>query len=88
MLYILVMRLTIAVRGVNPDVFRRFKAEAVSRSLSVGAAATEAFRCWLEAKAHRAKKKESFFGLKPWDWGPGTEHASSEIDEVLYGGKP
>jgi len=31
------------------------------------------------------KKKKGFAALKPTDFGPGTEHLSTQIDEILYG---
>ena len=31
-------------------------------------------------------KKDKFTGLKPINWGKGTEHVSEEVDKILYGG--
>ena len=36
-------------------------------------------------KAKKKTSNEDFFKIKPFDWGPGTEKASEEIDEIVYG---
>lgn len=79
--------MNISIRDVNPEIFRRLKAEAVKEGIKVGSALTQAVQSWLKGKEATKKKKRSFFDMKPWDWGPGNERVSVEIDEILYGGK-
>jgi hypothetical protein len=76
----------VSIRGVNPEVFRKFKSEAVKEDLKTGVALTQALKCWLETKAKK-KKKGSLLDLKPFDWGPGNENISERADEILYGWK-
>ena len=77
----------ISVRGVNVQVFREFKAEAVRDGLSVGEAVTHALRQWLESRRKRHAVKKSLLDLKPVDFGPGSEKLSRQVDEVVYGWK-
>ena len=79
--------MNISIRDVNPTVFREFKAEAVKEGMKVGSALTQAIQTWIKSKEQKKKKKLSFFDLKPRHLGPGTEHLSEEVDEILYGGK-
>ena len=74
------MQLT--VKEVEEDVYKEFKAEAVREGFKVGKALTMAMDMWLEG---RKTKKSRFLQIKPWDWGPGTEKASEEVDEILHG---
>jgi len=41
-------------------------------------------KLWLD-EHKKTKKRRSMLQLKPVDWGKGTEKASVEIDEILYG---
>ena len=76
----------IAVRGVDEEVYRRFRARAVRNRLKVGVALTKAMNEWVE-KNDAAPKKNMGPQTKPFDWGPGNEKLSEEIDEILYGWK-
>ncbi|MEK6957760.1 MAG: hypothetical protein AABW99_02180 [archaeon] len=78
--------MNMSVRDVDPKTFREFKATAVASGVKTGAAVTQAMREWAEKKAKKEKKEKSFFDLKAWDWGKKNRNASSEVDEVLYGG--
>jgi len=73
----------ITLRNVDERVFRRFKAVAVRRGLTVGKAVTQALAKWVSRQ--KAVKKASIFDIKPVDFGKGTENLSREIDKVLYG---
>lgn len=72
----------LSVRNIDKKIFNEFKAEATREGMPVGVALTLAMETWLEKKDG---KKRKFLEVKPWDWGTGTERASSEIDKVLYG---
>ncbi len=71
-------------RGIDEEVFRKFKAEAVRQGISLGKALTGAMKLWLD-KHKKTRKRGSMLQLKPVDWGKGTERASTEVDEILYG---
>lgn len=75
----------IAVRDVDEDLFRELKAKAVRDGTTVGQELNQALSTYLSGRLKR-KKKLRFLDLTPWDWGPGNERASMEIDETLYGG--
>ncbi|MBS3140445.1 hypothetical protein J4479_05590 [Candidatus Woesearchaeota archaeon] len=73
----------ITVRDVDSDAFKEFKAEAIKRGLTLGAALTIAIEKFNSEK----KPKLKFSDWKATSWGKGTEHLSEEVDEILYGGK-
>ncbi|MBI2147939.1 hypothetical protein HYU19_05745 [Candidatus Woesearchaeota archaeon] len=76
------MATQVAIRDVDSDVFREFKAEAVHQGLKMGSALTLAMEKFLsEAKG----KKSLLEGWKPTRWGKGTEHLSEQVDDVMYG---
>ncbi|MBI4016448.1 MAG: hypothetical protein HY363_02025 [Candidatus Aenigmarchaeota archaeon] len=74
------MSLQVTVRDVNEEVFKEFKANAVQRGLKLGSALTLAMEKFMSQK-----RKTKFTALKPVAWGKGTEHASDEVDSILYG---
>lgn len=45
------MEETIVIKGVDGDVYRNFKGEAMKVGLKMGQAATEAFRLWVHRMA-------------------------------------
>jgi len=77
--------MTIAVRDVDENVFREFKAEAAGEGTSVGKILTMAMRFWLERVKKKKKVKKSLLDLKPFDWGKGTENVSENVDRIIYG---
>jgi len=76
------MKTQITVKEVDKETFNELKAEAIKRKIKVGMALTWAIENWLSSLK---KTKESLSDWKPRKWGPGTEHLSEQIDEVLYG---
>lgn len=80
----------IAVRDVDEETFRKFRAMSVEERMKLGDALTIAMKHWLQEEKAKAAKQR---GLrikdlaKPFDWGKGTEKTSKEIDEILYGSK-
>ncbi len=74
-------KVQVSIRNINPDVFKEFKAQVVKEGLNVGKAITFAMIEWLEQK----NPKKDFLELKPFDWGPGTENTSKDMDRILYG---
>ena len=77
----------ITVRDVDEDVLRKFKAAAMEERMKMGQALTNAMKVWLRQKEKVNVNLRATVKIKPFDWGPGTEKTSEEIDKILYGGK-
>lgn len=79
----------IAVRDVDEETFRKFRAQTIEERMKLGDALTIAMKHWLqEVKAKTARQKILRKDtIKPFDWGKGTEKTSEEVDEILYGSK-
>lgn len=77
--------MNIAIRDVDENLFKEFKAEAAREGTSVGKILTMAMRFWLERVKKKKKVRKSLLDLKPFDWGKGSENSSEEIDAILYG---
>lgn len=75
--------MNVTVRGIDEELFRKFKAKAVKEGKKLGDALNEALLIWLMEKSG---KKTRLTELEPFDWGEGTERTSVEIDEIIYGG--
>lgn len=73
----------IAVRDVNAEIFRKFKARAIENRIKVGEALSKAMRESLNEKTTK-KSAKILLEIKPFDFGKGTERTSEEIDEILY----
>ncbi len=72
----------VTIRDVDATVFREFKADAVRKGLTVGAAVTLAMEKFRE---ELTRKRPKFTSFKPIDWGKGTEHTSEEVNAIMYG---
>lgn len=70
------------IRNLDEKAYRRLKARAALEGKSVGEAMSEAICTYL---ALPRRKKRSLRDIRPEDFGPGTEHLSEEVDEILYG---
>ncbi len=81
----------IAVRDVDEEIFRSFRAKAIEHRMNLGSAVTVAMRQWVETdkpkKTAQRRVHKIKGGVKPFNWGKGTENTSNEIDEILYGSK-
>jgi len=71
------------IRNLDEEAYRQLKARAAVEGKSVGEAMTEAIRLYIAQG--RKRKTRSIRDMKVVDFGPGTEHLSEEIDQVLYG---
>jgi len=88
MLYIMKRKELFAIRGLDEEIYVKFREKAIAKRLRVGEALTLAMKDWLEKEENRKKvNPNNLLKIKPFDWGPGTEKTSREIDEILYGGK-
>ena len=75
----------IAVRAVDEDVFRKFKALSIQERLRLGDALTKAMKILLEQKEKRKELDVSnLLKMKPVKIGRKVRW-SEEIDEILYG---
>ncbi|MEK6844343.1 MAG: hypothetical protein AABX83_02850 [Nanoarchaeota archaeon] len=78
----------IAVRDVDEETFRKFKAASAEERMKLGVALTKAMRHLLDEKKKKYHKVvKNLLKVKPFDWGKGTERTSREIDEILYNKK-
>ena len=76
-----------SVRNLNPRLYKRLRAFALQENISVGDALNAAIERLLSQKGERKKDPMLLLKIKPTDWGKGSENSSTEIDEVLYGGR-
>jgi len=77
----------VTVRDVDEEVLREFRTRAVKEGMKMGKALTQAMKRWLREKEKATVDPKILLRAKPFDWGPGTERTSKEIDEVVYGSK-
>ncbi|MEK6848222.1 MAG: hypothetical protein AABX65_01170 [Nanoarchaeota archaeon] len=76
----------IAVRDVDREEFRKFKAISIRERLKLGEALTIAMRRFIEERVGRKNKGvKSLLMLKPFDFGEGSERLSKEVEKILYG---
>lgn len=78
-------RTLIAVRDVDEDTFRKFKAMSVQENIKLGDALTTAMKHLIEERKLEEKHEIKRPKVKPFDWGKGTEKTSEEVDKILYG---
>ncbi len=72
------------IRNLDAKLYRKLRTRAAAEGKTVGAVVNAALRAYL-ARQPVAPKVISFFDLPAWDFGPGNERLSEQIDEVLYG---
>jgi hypothetical protein len=68
------------IRGIDSEVFQKFKARAKEKDKTIGEAVTEAMIDWLDRD-----EKVSLDEFEAWDWGEDSEKLSEEYEEELYG---
>jgi hypothetical protein len=76
-----------SVRNLNPRLYKRLRAFALQENISVGDALNAAIERLLSRKGEHKKDPMLLLKIKPTNWGKGSENSSTEIDEVLYGGR-
>lgn len=80
----------IGIRDVDEVTFRKFRAISIEEKIRLGKAITFAMSDYIEKQHIKKKQKNNakeLLKVKPFNWGPGTEKTSKEIDEILYGPK-
>lgn len=80
------------IRNIDPKAYRMLKSRAAIEERPIGAVLSDAIRLYLagttSTKRWEKRGGKSIADLPSWDFGPGSERSSEEIDEVLYGGRP
>jgi hypothetical protein len=75
----------IAVREVDEEVFRRFKARVVEEKMKLGRALTLAMEMWLEKKKERKIDPRNLLKMSGIIKTKKKVKWSEEIDQFLYG---
>ncbi|MDY6769708.1 MAG: hypothetical protein SVU88_01920 [Candidatus Nanohaloarchaea archaeon] len=73
---------TKTIRGVDEELFNRFKSKAAEEGVTVGEAVNMAMLEWLSEEA-----EVSIMELEPVSWGEETANLSENVDAALYGGE-
>lgn len=77
---------TVAVRDLDEETFRKFRALAVEERMKLGDALTLAMKRWIEEEKTKDKPDiKSLMKLKPIRTGKKKVRWSEEIDKILYG---
>lgn len=71
------------IRNLDEVAYRSVKARAALEGRSIGELISDAINLYLVRPAP-LEKTGSLRDWKPVDLGPGTEHLSEQIDEILY----
>lgn len=71
------------VRNLDPEAYRRLKAWAAARGVTIGTALSEII---VDRIPKTQPRLRSFGDLPSEDFGPGTETLSEDVDDILYGG--
>jgi 8-oxo-dGTP pyrophosphatase MutT (NUDIX family) len=78
------MERKVAQTILESDEYSTLAAIARKKGLTIKEALREAALRWAQEESG-IDPKDPIFHLKARDWGKGTENASKEIDETLYG---
>lgn len=81
-------KIFIGVRGVDAELFRKFRARAIEDRIKLSEALSKALANWLEENEEKKAKGETrnLLKMKPIKVGRKVRW-SEEIDEILYGFK-
>jgi hypothetical protein len=75
--------MNITVRGLNDEVFRKFKGKAAERGMKMGVAVTVAMRLFIAQEAKKSARKGGTIRLS--DLTKGRDATSEEVEALLYG---
>lgn len=76
-----------AIRGIDREILRKFRAKSIEERMKMGDALTVAMKRWIKEERGEKVSPRHLIWVKPFDWGKGTEKTSIEIDKILYGRK-
>ncbi len=81
------MTKTVAVRDLDEDTFREFRAVAIKERMKTGEALTMAMKEWIKEKEGKETGPDArnLLKIKPVRIGKKKVRWSEEIDEILYG---
>ena len=80
------MAKTVAIRDLDEETFRKFRAVAIEEKLKTGEALTLAMKKWIEEEKMKNKPNiKNLLKIKPIRMGKKKVRWSEEIDEFLYG---
>lgn len=81
------MRKDIAIRGVDEDILRRFRAKSIEERMKMGDALNLAMKHWVYEERVKKMKPDprKLLKIKPIRVGGKKVRWSEEIDEILYG---
>ena len=81
------MRKDIAIRGVDEDILRRFRAKSIEERMKMGDALNLAMKHWVHEEKTKKMKPDprNLLKIKPIRVGGKKVRWSEEIDEILYG---
>jgi len=72
------------VRNLDAQAYRQLKAQAALQGMTLGEALNAAIRAWVTGSGSPARSR-SLRDLRSQSWGPGTEKASEQVDQILFG---
>ncbi len=78
------MERKVAQTELEPEDYSRLASTARKKGLTIKEALREAAIRWTREEAG-INPDDPIFRMKARDWGKGTENASREVDEILYG---
>jgi len=76
-----------AVRGIDEEVYRKFRQRALEERMKVGDAMTLAMKRWVEKEEKSEINPRNLLKIKPIKVGKKKVRWSEEVDEFLYGWK-
>lgn len=71
------------IRNLDAKLYRRLRVRATAESRTVGELLNEAMRAYL-ARPAVASHSKSILDLPTFDFGPGSERLSEQVDEIVY----
>ena len=75
-----------AIRGIDEEVYRRFREKTLQERMKVGQAVTLAMKEWIKKDEKREEPNpKNLLKIKPIKVGKKKVRWSEEIDEFLYG---
>ena len=78
------MERKVAQTELEPKEYSALSTTAKKNHLSIKEALRQAVLQWIQERSG-INPDDPIFRLKPVDWGKGTENASREVDETVYG---